>query len=135
MSWHYEEIKSSVDWFSPIKLCKPAIAIDPTGPNHCACAQNMLVRPIQVEVTLYLGQTDPWSWDIQTAYSHCTQTIPEAEISKRLIHIVPRQFDQLHNSHVAYCLILVPSAIRYSRQLLIIDHLASCTISDVGGIK
>jgi len=41
-SWHYEEIKSAVAWFSPIK-------------------------PIHVEVTLYLGQTDPGGWDVESA--------------------------------------------------------------------
>ena len=72
-SWHYEEIKSSVAWFSPIKLHNPTIAIDPT---HCAWAHDMWIRPIQVEeveVTLYFGQTDPGSWDVQSAYAraHC----------------------------------------------------------------
>ncbi len=67
MSWHYEEIKSSVAWFSPIKLHKPTIASDPT---HCACAHDMSIRPIQVEVTLYLGQTDPGSWDVESAYCY-----------------------------------------------------------------
>ena len=48
-------IISSVAWFSPIKLDKPTIATDPTH-----CAHDMLsIRPIQVEVCLYLGQT--WS--------------------------------------------------------------------------
>ena len=65
MSWHYEEIKSSVDWFLPIKFHKPTIASDAT---HCACAHDMSIRPIQVEITLYLGQTDPGSWDVETAY-------------------------------------------------------------------
>jgi len=41
-----------------MKLHKPTIASYPT---HCACAYDMSIRPIQVEVTLYLGQTDPGS--------------------------------------------------------------------------
>jgi len=28
----------------------------------------MSIRPIQIEVTLYLGQTDPGSWDVEYAY-------------------------------------------------------------------
>ena len=28
----------------------------------------MSIRPIQVEVPMYLGQTDPGSWDVETAY-------------------------------------------------------------------
>ena len=36
---------------------------------------HMSIRPIQVEGTLYLGQTDPGIWDIESAYfnlSTCT---------------------------------------------------------------
>src|SRR6218665_1314980 len=50
-SWHYEEIKSSVALFSPIKLRKPTTASDPT---HCVWAHDVSIRQIQVEVTLYL---------------------------------------------------------------------------------
>jgi len=35
---------------------QPTIASDPT---HCAFAHDMSIRLIQVEVALYLGQTDP----------------------------------------------------------------------------
>ena len=38
-------------------------------PTHCACAHEMSIRLIQVEVTLYLGQTDPESWDIESVYT------------------------------------------------------------------
>jgi len=41
-----------------MKLQKPTIGNDTT---HCACAHDMSIRPIQVEVTLCLGQTDPGS--------------------------------------------------------------------------
>ena len=43
MSWHYEEIKSCVDWFSPIKLRKPTMANHPTNPGRC----NLLFRSDQ----------------------------------------------------------------------------------------
>ena len=50
LSWLYEEIKSSVDWFSPINLHKPTIVSDPT---HCMrmCTRHDscdTIRPIQV---------------------------------------------------------------------------------------
>jgi len=56
MSGNYEEIKSSVPWFSPIKFRKPTLASDLT---HYACARDML----------HLGQSDPGSWDVESAYS------------------------------------------------------------------
>jgi len=64
MSWHYEEIHGSVDWFSTIKLHEPIVASD------CACAHDISNRLIQVEVSMYLGQTDPGpgSWDVETAH-------------------------------------------------------------------
>ena len=65
MSWHYEEIKNSQDWISPIKVHKPTIASDQT---LCACAHDMTIRPIQIEVTMYLNPTDPGSWDFEMAY-------------------------------------------------------------------
>ena len=65
-SWHYEEIKSSAAWLSSIKLLKPTIASDPT---HCACAHDISIRPIKVEVTSYLGQTNPGSWDVESAHT------------------------------------------------------------------
>src|SRR6218665_1997572 len=36
-----------------LKLHKPAMAI---GYTHCACAHDMSIRPIEIEVTLHLGQ-------------------------------------------------------------------------------
>jgi len=44
-----------VNFCEDIKLRKPVTASDPT---HCARAHDLSIRPIQVEVTLYLGQTD-----------------------------------------------------------------------------
>ena len=63
MSWHYEETKSSVDWSLPIKLRT-------SDPTHCAFAHDMSIRPIHVEVILYLRQTDPGRWDVEKAYSY-----------------------------------------------------------------
>jgi len=58
-SWHYEDIKSYVACFSPIKLHKSTIIA--SDPIHSACAHDMSIRPIKVEVTLYLGKIDPRS--------------------------------------------------------------------------
>ena len=58
---YHEEIKSSVAWFSRIKLHKPTIASDRLS------AHVHKTQPIQVEVTLYLGQTDPGRWDVELA--------------------------------------------------------------------
>ena len=63
MSWHDHE---TVDWFSPIKLHKPTTLSDPT---HCACVQDMSIRPIHVE-GINLGQvTDAGSWAVESAHS------------------------------------------------------------------
>ena len=70
ISRHYEQTKSSIAWFSSITLRKPTIGIDPT---HCACAHHMLIRPIQVEVTVLVFRSDP---------------IPESEMSNRLTNSI-----------------------------------------------
>ena len=56
-----EEIKSSIDWFSPIKRLKPHKPTLASDPTHCARAHDMSNQPIQVEVTLYLSQIYPGS--------------------------------------------------------------------------
>jgi len=40
-----------------------------SDPTHCACAHDMSIRAIQVEATLYLGETDPGSRDVESAYT------------------------------------------------------------------
>jgi len=77
-SWHYEEIKSSVASFLPIKLHKPTIANDPT---HCACAHDTSIRPIQIEVTLLL-QICNQIWSSASGI----RPIPEAEMSNQPIN-------------------------------------------------
>lgn len=60
MSWHFEETKNSVNWFSPIKRQKHTIASNPT---HCAVhATCRFEHAIQVAVTNLV------SWDAETAY-------------------------------------------------------------------
>ena len=38
--------------------------------NQCACAHNLPIRPIQVDVTNYLGQNRFGSWDVESAYKN-----------------------------------------------------------------
>jgi len=65
ITWHFQEIKSPVGCFSPLKLHKFTRANEPT---HCACEQDMSIHPIQVE-RINLGQvTDTGSHDIESAY-------------------------------------------------------------------
>jgi len=47
-----------------LELHKPTMAI---GYSLRMCAQNV-IRPIQVEVNLYLGQTENGSRDVESAY-------------------------------------------------------------------
>ena len=74
----------------------------PDWPTHCACAHDMSIRAIQVEVTLYLGQTDPGCWDVESAYLqtylsiHLTCTFKIASS----VHMIPHlKFTQTCCAH------------------------------------